>query len=248
MSWLFSRVLAEAYSAACCSDGAPSVPSSSTPTPQAYLSPDKMTAFSRLSRFGMTYAPLTGDLGEGVLTWFREGFPVRTFHQPEKARALTAPAPASGGNCTELSMRYDRNSHSWKTHRCLFDEALPESSVILPRSGTMRHGLCWERTPLDYPTTVPEYGYLPTVRASTAKHGTCWKRAEEGTPKGNLEDYLAYLYVRNGGKRVRGMCVSASFAALMMGWPQKWTSLQPSATDKYRQWRQLHSGFCFNDC
>lgn len=58
------------------------------------------------------------------------------------------------------------------------------------------------------------------------------------------EDYLAYLYVKNGGKRVRGMCVSASFAALMMGWPQKWTSLKPLAMGKYLLWRQLHSGFC----
>lgn len=51
------------------------------------------------------------------------------------------------------------------------------------------------------------------------------------------------LVIRNGRKRVRGMCVSASFVALMMGWPQKWTSLKPLVTGKFLQWRQLHSLF-----
>ena len=73
----------------------------------------------------------------------------------------------------------------------------------------MQNGVCWELMPLDYPIIEPEYGFLPTMRACIAKHGLCWKRAEEGKPKGNLEDYLAYLYVRSGGKRVRGdVCVS----------------------------------------
>lgn len=247
MSYIFSRALVEAYSEANCSASEPSAPSNSNTTPQAYCSPARMTDYSRLSRFGMTYAPLTDDRGAALLTWYLEAFRARTFQLREKAPALTAPAPGSGGKCTELSMRYDRNSHSWKTHLCLWAEDLPESSVTLPASGTMRNGVCWELMPLDYPIIAPDYGFLPTMRACIAKHGLCWKRAEEGKPKGNLEDYLAYLYVKNGGKRVRGMCVSASFAALMMGWPQKWTSLKPLATDKFREWRQLHSGFCSAD-
>lgn len=248
MSYIFSRALVEAYLAANCSESEPSAPSNSSPIPQAYCSLGKMTAYSRLSRYGMTYAPLTDDHGAALLTWFLEAFLARTFPLREKGPALMGSVLASGGKCTELSMRYDLATHSWKTHLCLWEEDLPESSVTLPKSGMMRNGLCWERTPLDYPITEPEYGFLPTMRACIAKHGLCWKRAEEGTPKGNLEDYLAYLYVRNGGKRVRGMCVSASFAALMMGWPQKWTSLQHLETDKFQQWRQLHSGFCSEDC
>jgi hypothetical protein len=79
MSWHYSQALVAAYSAANCSAGAPSAPSSGTPTPQAYLSPDRMTAFSRLSRFGMTFAPLTERLGADVLTWFLAGFPARIY-------------------------------------------------------------------------------------------------------------------------------------------------------------------------
>ena len=188
MSYIFSRALVEAYLEASCSDSAPFALSNLNPIPQAYCSPDRMTAYSRLSRFGMTYEPLTDDRGAALLTWYLEASRARTYQPQEKAPALTAPAPASGGKCTELSMKYDRNSHSWKTHLCLWEEDLPESSVTLPASGMMLHGVCWELTPLDYP-----------------------------------------------------------IAALMMGWPQKWTSLKPLATGKFLQWRQLHSGFCSND-
>lgn len=168
MSYIFSRALVEAYSEANCSASEPSAPSNSPPTPQAYCSPARMTDYSRLSRFGMTYAPLTDDRGAALLTWYLEASRARTFQPLEKAPALTAPAPGSGGKCTELSMRYDRNSHSWKTHLCLWAEDLPESSVILPKSGTMRNGLCWERTTWEPRTSGNASGYLHMIPTPTA--------------------------------------------------------------------------------
>ncbi len=168
MSDIFSRALVEEYLEASCSDSAPFAPSNSNLIPQAYCSPDRMTAYSRLSRFGMTYAPLTDDRGAALLTWYLEDFLARTFQPQEKAPALTAPAPASGEKCTELSMKYDRNSHSWKTHLCLWDEDLPESSVILPKSGTMRNGLCWERTMWEPRTSESASGYLVWIGTPTA--------------------------------------------------------------------------------
>lgn len=168
MSYIFSRALVEEYWAANCSESAPSVPSRSNPTQQAYCSPGRMTDYSRLSRYGMTCAPLTDDRGAALLTWYLEASRARTFPQQEKAPALTAPDPASGGKCTELSMRYDRNSHSWKTHLCLWDEDLPESSVILPKSGTMRNGLCWERTMWEPRTSESASGYLHMIPTPTA--------------------------------------------------------------------------------
>ena len=78
MSWLFSQALVEEYSEAICSDGEQSVPSSGNPIPQAYCAPDKMMVFSRLSRFGMTYKPLTASRGEELLTLYLAVFPART--------------------------------------------------------------------------------------------------------------------------------------------------------------------------
>ena len=64
MSWLFSQALVEEYLGDICSDGEQSAPLSGSPTQQAYCAPDKMTKFSRLSRYGMTFKPLTDDRGE----------------------------------------------------------------------------------------------------------------------------------------------------------------------------------------
>jgi hypothetical protein len=86
MSWLFSQALVAEYSEATCSDGEQSVPLSGHHTQQAYLSPDKMTDFSRLSRFGMTFKPLTEDLGKAVLTWCQEVSRAKTSQQPGGGR------------------------------------------------------------------------------------------------------------------------------------------------------------------
>ena len=81
MSWLFSQALVEAYSAGISLDGEPSAPSSGNPIPQAYCAPDKMTVFSRLSRFGMTFKPLMENLGEELLTLYLGDFHARTYQQ-----------------------------------------------------------------------------------------------------------------------------------------------------------------------
>ena len=308
MSYIFSRALVEAYSEANCSASEPSAPSNSTPTPQAYCSPARMTDYSRLSRFGMTYAPLTDDRGAALLTWYLEASRARTFQPREKAPALTAPAPGSGGKCAELSMRYDRNSHSWKTHLCLWAEDLPESSVILPKSGTMRNGLCWERTTWEPRTSGNASGYLHMIPTPTACNAPN-KGSNTRGPK-SLMDVASTGWMPGmmfptptascGGKesnrktgkklitvvsqfptpRTQGMCggtgsfqkmkdleakgiitsderrqmtagsggqLNPTWVEWLMGWPLEWTALKPLATDKFRQWRQLHSGFCSED-
>ncbi len=89
MSWLFSQALVEEYSEASSSDGELSAPSSGSHTQLAYLPPDRMTAFSRLSRFGMTFKPLTESRGEELLTSYLEDFRARISQQQEKAQELT---------------------------------------------------------------------------------------------------------------------------------------------------------------
>jgi hypothetical protein len=78
MSWLYSRALVEEYLGASCLDGEPSVQSNGSHTQQAYCAPDKMTAFSKVSRFGMTFKPLTESLGEELLTLYLAGFHAKT--------------------------------------------------------------------------------------------------------------------------------------------------------------------------
>ena len=74
MSWLFSQALVVEYLGENFSDGEQSVLSNGNSIQQAYLSPDKMTDFSRLSQYGMTYKPLTESRGEELLTLYLEDF------------------------------------------------------------------------------------------------------------------------------------------------------------------------------
>lgn len=166
MSWLYSQALVAEYSAANCSGGAPCVPSSASPTPQAYLPSDRMTDYCRPSRFGMTFAPLTASLGADLLTWFLAASRARTSARPAKAPASTAHGPAYGEKWRELSMRFDPDTRLWRTHRCLWNEVLPESSVSLPRWGLMRGGVLSVPVTSAHPTSVSEFGLWPTPRAS----------------------------------------------------------------------------------
>jgi len=145
MSWLFSRALVEASLGANSSDGEPSVPLSGNPIPQAYCAPDKTTAFSRLSRFGMTFKPLTEDRGEALLMSYRAAFPVKTSPLPT---STGMDSTGSGQGCGERwrgwLAKYDHASSSWRTAQCSLLSEEPESLATLPRSGMTRDGLLWE--------------------------------------------------------------------------------------------------------
>jgi len=174
MSWLISRALmedyanlpcslgqVEAFSGGGCSDGEPSAPLSGNPTPQAYLPPDRMTAFSRPSRFGMTFSPLTDDLGAAVLTWCQEASRARTSALPARERALTEPAAECGVTWRGSLARFDPDSRSWRTAQPSLLEDLGESSVIWPRSGMTAAGQCWELPTLERRTSGTGSGCVP---------------------------------------------------------------------------------------
>ena len=162
MSWHFSRALVEAYSAESCLAGARSAPSSSTTMHGMCWSPGKTTKQSNRSRYGMTYEPLTDDRGAELLMWYLAGFPAKTSTLRDVVQASPASEADSGPKWRELSVRYDPATSSWKTHQCLFQEDLPESSVTLPKWGMMRDGVLSERTTLALPTSGTESGLWPT--------------------------------------------------------------------------------------
>jgi hypothetical protein len=184
MSWLYSQALVEAYSEDCSSAGVPSARLSEMPMPQAYCAPDRMTAFSRCSRFGMTCEPLTDDHGGILLTWYLAGFPARTSAEPEKGQELTEIAAGFGGRWRELSVRYDPVTSSWKTHRCLWDEDLSVCSLTLPTWGSMRDGVLLERMTLALPTGGSDVGLWPTPVQSDWKGATSVAACKEWKTRG----------------------------------------------------------------
>jgi hypothetical protein len=149
MSWLYSQALVEEYLGENSLDGAQSAPLSGSRTQQAYCAPDKMTDFSRLSRFGMTYKLLTASRGEELLTLFRAAFRAKTLAQQGEATVWTENEAECGDTWRGWLAKYDPDSCLWKTAQCSLLEEEPESLQTLPRSGMTVNGLLWELPTLE---------------------------------------------------------------------------------------------------
>lgn len=165
MSWLFSQALVAGFSEGNSLDGEPSVQLSVMPTPQRFWRNDKMTEFSILSRFGLTYALLTESRGAELLTWFRAGFPAKTYPSQAEAQDLKESEAAFGAKWRGSLAKYDRNSSSWKTAQCSLIEDSGEFSETWPRWGSMRNGELYLLPTLVRPTCEKGSGLLPTPAA-----------------------------------------------------------------------------------
>jgi hypothetical protein len=240
MSWLFSRALVAAYLEANCSDGEPFAPSSTSPMPQAFLSPDKMTDFSRLFQFGMTFAPLMDDRGEALLTWFLADFRAKTSAQLGKAQESTASDPDFGRKCRGLSVKFDRDTSTWKIHHSLFPEDLSESSVTLPKWGLMRDGELWELTTPNLTISEREYGYWPTPQASDSMRA---RMRVESFKKVQVDGRGGRSYIARVLAVEFGECQTSIFTEWLMMWPTGWTDLKPWGMDKFQQWQQWHGEY-----
>jgi hypothetical protein len=161
MSWLYSQALVEEYLGDISLDGEQSVQSSGNPTQLAYLPPDRMTEFSRLSRFGMMFKPLTEDRGEALLMSYLAAFHARTFPPQEKAQESTESDQECGEKWHGSFTRYDPDSSLWRTHQCSLLGDLEPFSETWPRWGLMRDGECWEQQMSALRTSETESGFVP---------------------------------------------------------------------------------------
>jgi hypothetical protein len=239
MSWLFSQALVEAYSEASYLAGEQSAPLSGSHTQQAYCAPDKMTGFSRLSQFGMTFKPFVADRGEELLTLFREDFHVKTSVQSEKVQESKEIAAECGDKWRASFTKYDLNTHSWRTHQCSLLGGLDEFLETWPQWGLMRDGECWEQETLAHHTKGTESGsWLPTPLTSDYKKIT---KNKEYHLKRNFDlpnklVQIGHPPSKNGGWGWFHPVLSES----MMGWPTGWTELKPLAMDKSHSVQQQH--------
>ena len=234
MSWLFSQALVAEYSAGISSDGEQSAPLNGSPMPQAYLSQDKMTAFSRLSRFGMTFAPLTGNRGEELLTSFLGAFPAKTSASQAEAQDLKGSGLGYGLKCLGLLARFDQDSSSWKTPQLSLIEGGAELLQTLPRWGMSANGELWELQMSERLTNEKESGLWPTPQAN---------EDAAGTPKGKMQKMLGNHTMIRGdtpAEWARGT-LNPTWVEWLMGWPLGWTDLKPLETDRFQQWLQQHS-------
>jgi len=218
-----------------------------------------MTDFSRLSRFGMTFAPLTEDLGQELLTLYLEGFHVPTSQPQEKGQELMERPQECGEKWHGWLAKYDHDTSLWKTPQCsLLEEGL-ESLATLPKWGMTVSGLLWEQPMLMPHTSETECGLLPTPNSrdwkDTSKSGkrkspglgvvAHWptprtKRMCGGTGswdllnKNTTIEEARLMGAGNGGQ------LNPTWVEWLMGWPLGWTDLRPLATDKSHFVLQQH--------
>jgi hypothetical protein len=183
MSWLFSQALVAAFLPESCSDGELSAQSNGSHTQLAYLPPDRMTAFSRLSRYGMTFRPLTADRGEELLMSYLAAFRARTSALPERVQALQASAAECGDTWRGSLARFDPDTSSWKTVQRSLLEDSESCSVIWPRSGMTANGQCWELPTLGHRTSATDSGLWQTPVADDAVNRVNGKINSRGEPK-----------------------------------------------------------------
>jgi len=173
MSWLFSQALVEEYLEDTSLDGELSAQLNGNLTQQAFCALDKMTVFSRLSRFGMTYKPLMANRGEELLMSYLAAFHAKTSAQQEKAQELMESAAGCGEKWRGSFVKYDPNSSLWRTHQCSLLGDLDEFLETWPQWGLMRDGECWEQRTLEQTIRGTEFGLSenkwPTPTASQAR-------------------------------------------------------------------------------
>ena len=255
MSWLYSRELAAAYLGENFSDGEQSALSNGNHTQQAYCAPDKMTKFSKLSRFGMTFKPLTESRGEELLTLYLAGFHAKTSPQQEKELELMESDLECGEKWQGSFTKYDQDMRSWKTHQCSLLGDLDEFSETWPTWGLMRDGECWEQQTLEQTIRGIGYGLSPngvdsfhtpnttgldggsnSRKALRKKLATpvarMWK--DNGKSPSELNRNSETLAMQAGGN------LNPTWVEWLMGWSLGWTDLNPLETDKYHYVQQQH--------
>jgi hypothetical protein len=251
MSWLISKALMNSL----CSqelvaesleenfsDGEQSALSNGNNIQQAYCAPDKMTGFSRLSRFGITYKPLTETRGEELLTLYLEDFHAKTLVQREKAQELTEKPLECGEKWHGSFTKFDQDTSLWKTHQCSLLGDLDEFSETWPQWGLMRDGECWEQQTLAQTIRGTESGSLENKEMwpTPVKSDYAARRPSKGW-KG-MSDLPSVVWTKNGGKENPNKPpakLNARWVEWLMGWPQGWTKLNPLATDKFLYVPQL---------
>lgn len=264
MSFIYSRALVEAFSAATCSATDASAPSNASPTPKPCLWHDRTMEVSRHSRYGMTCEPLTEHRGAALLTWWLAAFPAKTSAQPVKAQASKASEAGSGPTWHASLARFDPDSCTWKTAQCSLLAGSGECSPTWPRSGMTRDGKCWELPMSARRTSATGSGFWPTVRVNghynrkglSEKSGDGLATAVKRWPTPIKRDSRTV----RGGARTKGSLgtqplitqaaeregvltghLNPTWVEWLMGWPAWWTALQPLATGRFQEWQQQHS-------
>ena len=201
------------------------------------------------SQSGMMCEHLTAPHGGASLTSCAADSHVRTLAQPTpRPLELTAPEVDCVPKWPGSLARFDPVTRSWKTRQCLLFEDSTECLETLPRWGMTVRGECFPLPTLEHDTSAKDFGYWPTpTKASILNFNPAKDRVTDSNrimrPTG--KDFAMTLttwatmnpsiHCQLGGK------LNPDWQDWLMGWPIKWTDLQPLAMDKFQSWLRVHS-------
>src|SRR5262245_26599966 len=148
------------------------------------------------------------------LTSSAAGSLARTSAPPERMTGSKERGQDFGRSSLAWFAFYDHALSSWKTRQLSFLEDSTASSLIWPRSGSMRNGLVFARPTSERLTPVNESSFLPTPTRSMAKHG--W-----GVRQNTKHRYSAAVK-RNA--LAYGWFPPRKLVEALMGLPDGWTS------------------------
>jgi len=194
---------------------------------------------------GTTLPPSTAQAGVDAWTSSLRGSRANRSRSPGSDGESTTTG-GSGRTSPGWSVTWDPGSCSWRTSpRCSDDPGRsPRSEPFLgtwPASGSMRSGVCSERTRWAPPIVAdgcsswvgdPAHGWWPTPTSTDASSGG-W-----GTREGlrNVARSHHARVMSPGGGNLPGLVLNPRFCELLMGWPDGWTGCDASATGSYRSW------------
>lgn len=269
MSWHYSQALVEDFSAATCSDGERFAPLKSMTTHAAYCWRDRTMESLDLFQYGMTFDPLTADLGGELLTWCLAVFRAPTSALPEPCgdvRESMAPLQDCGASTCESSTSASRCTSSEKTAPNCAGKGSTESFENWPAAGTFAGGQLSPLQTLDFGTSANDSGFLlptPTTRDWKDTPGMATERLDGRTRTDRLP-MLVFHCARSAGidlrcltptdartVSVKGLTMTLEgtefcpeLSEWLMGWPIGWTDCEPLETGRFLQWQRTLGAYC----
>lgn len=196
---------------------------------------DDVTTFRKDNPNARTTSDGCGQSPENSV--FQGVFLARIFRLAERVRESPDQNQASGSKWLALSMKYDRDSHSWKTVRCSPRADLKWSLHHWPGWGMMRDGACWALEISDIRSSASASGFWGSIARNMGRDMT------PGTSK------AALLRSTYGAQKNSLLCrmlreidlyPTVSLCELLMDWPDRWSRLEPLAMDRFLRWRRSH--------
>lgn len=213
------------------------------------------TQLEFLKRIGLTYhgtetlKPLTQRALKKLISSAADTLASHS-PSPENEQARTTPA-IFGPICSESFAHYDRRLSYWRTSQDTFPWGLHECSLIFPKAGTMRNGVCYQQPEWEPRISGKDFSLLPTPRANKRwfpdSHGNvqAWGRFLP-TPRAADADKNIRTAAGRAKERLRrknGEDLPTvidgrphpEFVEWMLGFPAAWTELDASATPSSRR-------------